>query len=69
VLDENANFGGQPPAGGPYGKDWYCSLQGSQKTDDGAFSAYPITSGERSSKKKLYARELISYIEAKGRLR
>jgi len=35
VLDENANFGGQSAAGRPYGKDWHCSLKGSQKTDDG----------------------------------
>ena len=40
VLDENANFGGQPAAGGPYGKDWHCSLKGSQKTDDRAFSEF-----------------------------
>jgi hypothetical protein len=32
------DFGGQPAAGRPYGKDWHCSLKGSQKTDDGAFS-------------------------------
>src|SRR6267378_4825315 len=40
VLDENANFGGQPAAGGPYGKDWHCSLKGSQKTNDGTFSEF-----------------------------
>ena len=40
VLDENANFGGQPAAGGSYGKDWHCSLKGSQKTDDSAFSEF-----------------------------
>jgi len=40
VLDENANFGGQPAAGRPYGKDWHCSLKGSQKTDDSAFSKF-----------------------------
>jgi len=40
VLDENANFGRQPPAGRPYGKDWHCSLKGSQKTDDGTFSEF-----------------------------
>src|SRR5882762_8291761 len=40
VLDENANFGGQPTAGRPYGKDWHCSLKGSQKTDDGTFSEF-----------------------------
>jgi hypothetical protein len=33
VLDENTNFGGQPAAGGPYGKDRHGSLKGSQKTD------------------------------------
>jgi hypothetical protein len=38
VLDENANFGGQPAAGRPYGKDWHGSFKGSQKTDDGTFS-------------------------------
>ena len=40
VLDENTNFGGQPAAGRPYGKDWHCSLKGSQKTDDSAFSEF-----------------------------
>ncbi len=40
VLDENANFGGQPTAGRPYGKNWHCSLKGSQKTDDSAFSEF-----------------------------
>src|SRR5437899_8111519 len=40
VLDENANFGGQPAAGRPYRKDWHCSLKGSQKTDDRAFSKF-----------------------------
>ena len=40
VLDENANFGGQPAAGRPHGKDWHCSLKGSQKTDDSAFSEF-----------------------------
>src|SRR4029077_7663002 len=40
VLDENANFGGQPAAGRPYGKDWDRSLKGSQKTDDGTFSEF-----------------------------
>ena len=40
VLDENPNFGGQPAAGRPYGKDWCCSLKGSQKTDDGTFSEF-----------------------------
>jgi trimeric autotransporter adhesin len=40
VLDENANFGGQPAAGGPYGKDRHCSLKLSQKTDDGTFSEF-----------------------------
>jgi hypothetical protein len=40
VLDENANFGGQPAAGRPYGKDWHCSLKGSQKTDDSPFSEF-----------------------------
>ena len=40
VLDENANFGGQPTAGRPYGKDWHCSLKGSQKTDDSTFSEF-----------------------------
>jgi hypothetical protein len=29
VLDENANFGGQPAAGRPYGEDWHGSLKGS----------------------------------------
>src|SRR5580693_4048835 len=40
VLDENANFGGQSAAGRPYGKDWHCSLKGSQETDDGSFSEF-----------------------------
>ena len=40
VLDENANFGRQPAAGRPNGKDWHCSLKGSQKTDDSAFSEF-----------------------------
>src|SRR5712664_491524 len=40
VLDENANFGGHPAAGRPYGKDWHCSLKLSQKTDDGTFSEF-----------------------------
>src|SRR5216684_7950146 len=40
VLDENANFGGQSAAGRPYGKDWHCSLKGSQKTVDSAFSKF-----------------------------
>src|SRR6266850_2452630 len=40
VLDEDANFGGQPAAGRPYGKDWLCSLKGIQKTDDGTFSEF-----------------------------
>jgi len=42
VLDENANFGGQSAAGRPYGKDWHCSLKGSQKTDDGTFSEFCV---------------------------
>src|SRR5258706_12788273 len=40
VLDENTHFRGQPAAGGPYGKDWYCSLKGGQKTDDGTLSEF-----------------------------
>ena len=40
VLDENANSGGHPAAGRPYGKDWHCSLKGSQKTEDGTFSEF-----------------------------
>ena len=40
VLDENANFGRQPAAGRPYGKDWHCALKGCQKPDDGAFSEF-----------------------------
>jgi hypothetical protein len=40
VLDENANFGGQPAAGRPYGKDWHCSLKGGHKTEDGTFSEF-----------------------------
>src|SRR5882762_11592664 len=40
VLDEDANFRGQPAAGRPYGKDWHCSLKGIQKTDDGTFSEF-----------------------------
>ena len=39
-LNENANFGGQSAAGRSYGKDWHCSLKGSQKTDDSAFSKF-----------------------------
>ena len=40
VLDENANIGGQPAAGRPYGEDGHSSLKGSQKTDDGTFSEF-----------------------------
>ena len=40
VLDENANFGGQPAAGRPYGKDWHRPLKLGQKTDDGPFSEF-----------------------------
>jgi hypothetical protein len=40
VLDENSNFGGQPAAGRPYGKDWHCSFEGRQKTDDSTFSEF-----------------------------
>ena len=40
MLNENANFGGHPAAGRPHGKDWHCSLKGSQKTDDGTFSEF-----------------------------
>ena len=40
VLDENTNFGGQPTAGGPYGKDWHCPLKVCQKTDDSTFSEF-----------------------------
>jgi hypothetical protein len=40
VFDEDANFGGHPAAGRPHGKDWYCSLEGGQKTDDGTFSEF-----------------------------
>ena len=40
MLDENANFGGQPAAGRSYGEDWHCSLKGSQKADDSAFSKF-----------------------------
>src|SRR6266478_3005136 len=42
VLDENANFGGQPAAGRPYGKDWHCSLKDSQKADNGTFSEFCV---------------------------
>jgi hypothetical protein len=40
VLDENADFGGQPAAGRPYGKDWHCALKGRRKPDDGTFSEF-----------------------------
>ena len=40
MLDENANLGGQPAAGRPYGKDWHCALRGSQKTDNSTFSQF-----------------------------
>src|SRR5580693_5468342 len=40
VLDENADFGGQPAAGRPYGKDWHRPLKGGQKADDGTFSEF-----------------------------
>jgi hypothetical protein len=40
VLDENADFGGQPAAGKPYGRDWHCSFKGSQKTDNCTFSEF-----------------------------
>src|SRR5579862_362296 len=40
VLDEYADFGGQPAAGGPQRKNWHCSFKGSEKTDDGAFSEF-----------------------------
>ena len=40
MLDENAHFGGHPAAGRPHGKDWYCSLKGSQKPDDGTFPEF-----------------------------
>ncbi len=40
MLDENADFGGQTAARGPYGKDWHCSLKRSQKTDDGTFPEF-----------------------------
>jgi hypothetical protein len=40
VLNENAHFRGHPAAGGPHGKDWHCSLEGSQKPDDGTFPEF-----------------------------
>ena len=40
MLDENADFGGQSAAGGPYRKDWHCSLEGGQEADDGTFSEF-----------------------------
>jgi hypothetical protein len=40
VPDKNANFGGQPAAGRPYGKDWHGSLKGSQKADNGTLSEF-----------------------------
>ena len=40
VLNENAHFGGHPAACRPYGKDWHCSLKGSQKPDDGTFPEF-----------------------------
>src|SRR5882672_502553 len=42
VLDEDADFGGQPAAGRPYREDWHGSLKGSQETHDGAFSQFCI---------------------------
>src|SRR6185295_11465781 len=40
VLDEDADFGRQPAAGRPYGKDWYGSLKGRQKSNHGTFSEF-----------------------------
>ena len=40
MLEENTNFGRQPPAGRPDGKDWHWSLKSCQKTDDGTFSKF-----------------------------
>jgi hypothetical protein len=44
VLDEDANFGGHPSAGGPHGKDWYGSLKRSEKTYHSTLSEF---SGEK----------------------
>src|SRR6266404_1769869 len=40
MLNEDADFGGQPAAGRSYGKDWHCSLKGCEKTDDGTFPEF-----------------------------
>jgi hypothetical protein len=40
VLDEDANFGGQPAASRSNGKDWHNSFERSQQTDDGPFSEF-----------------------------
>jgi hypothetical protein len=40
VLEEYPHFGGHPAPDRPHGKDWRCSLKGSQKTDDGTFPEF-----------------------------
>jgi len=40
MLDEDANFGGHPATGRPHCKDWYRSLKGTQKANDGTFSEF-----------------------------
>src|ERR1700685_1256155 len=40
VLHEDANFGGQPAAGRPHGKDWHRPLKWGQKSDDGSFPEF-----------------------------
>jgi len=40
VLDEDANFGGEPATGRPYGKDWHRPLKLGQKPDDSTFSEF-----------------------------
>jgi hypothetical protein len=40
VLDEEANLGGHPAAGGPHGKDWHCSFKRSQEAENCTFSEF-----------------------------
>ena len=38
VLDEDADLGGHPAAGGSHGKDRHCSFKGSQEAENSALS-------------------------------
>src|SRR5271154_5808607 len=40
MLDEDAYFRGQPPAGRPNRKDWHRSFEGSQKAYNSTFSEF-----------------------------